>query len=244
MGKAKTSTAKMGKAKQGPADAFLIDLYRIGFRAWPLFGLKRLVRLAHRKRSGVLYCDNVMCISEAITFSPNNIPDSLYTISHGSPAHAGVYAEPRLNAPNEASPAAIQRFHDDGAEVVFTFTPKPGKTFSIESDKYRTFDAGLRYVWGQLPENGQIARWELTLDVSAYMRRGYAYCREPPWCEFEAPDAGGQRRRRASASRPAIWVACRPAPALGSGTSTTWPAESIAWPGDWTFPARRLRRRP
>ena len=160
----------MAKAKISSDSHFLIDRYQMGFRGRPLFGLNRLVKLTHRKRTGVLYCDNVMCISEAITFSEKNSRTVLYTISHGSPDHRGVYSEPRLNAPNEASEADLRRFHDNGTEVVFHFTPKRGKTFSIESDMYKTFDAGHHYACATLPSFAVIARFELTLDVTAYLR--------------------------------------------------------------------------
>ena len=73
---------RMGKRKKPSAELYLIDLYQICVRVRPLFGLERLVRLAHRKRNGVLYCDNASSISEAITFSEKNTRTVLFSISH------------------------------------------------------------------------------------------------------------------------------------------------------------------
>ncbi len=186
----------MGKSKKPAPDPYRADLFRVAFCLRPLFGLNRLVKLAHRKRSGVLYCDNVMCIATAMTFSQNNTQETGFTISHTSPAH-GVIGEPRFNVPNEATHAEMQRFHDDGTEVVFTFTPKAGRTFEMESDMYKAFDAGHRYGWGQLPDGMRIARLELALDISAYLRSGYSYSDsgETPRCEFIPANATNGRRR-------------------------------------------------
>jgi hypothetical protein len=176
----------MGVTKKKPSvELALVDRYQIHVCAWPLFGLNRLVKLAHRKRSGILYCDNVMRMSIAITFSKKNTVTSLCTIAHDSPAHVGVYGEPRLNVANEASEADLQRYYDDGTEVVFSFTPKGGKTYSIDSDMHKTFDSGHRYMRYRLDELSRIGKAELTLDVSAYLRSGYSYSGEPPRCDFE-----------------------------------------------------------
>ncbi len=180
----------MGQGKKTAADLYRIDLYQLSFRVWPLFGLNRMVKLAHRKRNGVLYCDNVMCVSESLTFAENNTQNGLHTMSHRSPLHVGVRGEPRLNVPNEASAADLQRYHDDGSEAVFSFTPQAGKTYSMETDVYKTFDSGHRYVRGHLPENAWIERWEMTLDVSAYLRSGYSDSGEPPRCLFESVATG------------------------------------------------------
>ncbi len=185
----------MGKRKQSSARQYLIDLYQMRIRVGPLFGLSRLVKLSHRKRNGVLYCDNVMCSSEAITFSEKNARSDLFTMSHTSPNHAGVHAEPRLNVPNEASEADRQRFLDDGTGVVFSFTPQAGRTFSMDSEMYKTYDAGHRYTRGLLPDDARIARWELTLDVSAYLQAGYSDTGESPRCEFESLGTKDKRGR-------------------------------------------------
>ena len=233
----------MGKTKKKSADAYLIDLYQMRIRVWPLFGLNRLVKLSHRKRNGVLYCDNAMCSSEAIAFSEKNARTERFTMSHTSPNHAGVHAEPRINFPNEASEADRQRFIDDGTGVVFSFTPQSGKTFSMESTMYKTYDAGHRYTRGVLPDDTRIARWEMTLDVSAYLQCGFSDTGEPPRCE---PGELWGRKTNADAwfaPPPAVWSPRRKVPGCGSGTLTmSTPAASIAWPGNSSIGSNRGRR--
>ena len=96
----------------------------------------------------------------------------------------------------------MQRYHDDGTEVVFCFTPQKGKTFSVESDMYKTFDAGHRYVRYQTPDNARIAEFELTLDVSAYLHSGFSDTGDSPRCELKSA-AGAKGAATSKALRPA-----------------------------------------
>ena len=186
----------MGQRKT-PDNFYLVDLDQTRIRCWPLFGLNRLVRLQHRKRNGVLYCDNVLGISHSITFSNSNPLTTPYTISYRSPVH-GVVSEPRLNVPNEAPEADLRRFRDDGTKVVFSFTPKRGETYTLECDMYKALDWGNRFVQLRVDNVTRIDKWELTLDVSAYLRAGFTVVN--PRCEYES-DAADDCRKPAARGR-------------------------------------------
>ncbi len=190
----------MAKRKTSASRLYHVDLYQMCCRVWPLFGLDRLVKLSHRKRNGVLYCDNVTCATESITFSNTNARTSLWTVTRSACADGAVYSEPRLNVPNEASAADMQRFHDYGTRIVVSFRPKKSRTFAVEYSMYKPFDAGHRYVRGRMQPDTRIAKWEMTLDVSAYLRSGYSYSAngDLPRCEVqsaEIKDAKGRSIR-------------------------------------------------
>ena len=64
---------KSGKGLRWPSPLSSIVTAEIGVRVRPLFGLNRLVKAAHRKRNGILHCDNVMCLSDTIAYSKSNM---------------------------------------------------------------------------------------------------------------------------------------------------------------------------
>ena len=146
-----------------------------------------------------------MHVSHSITFSNSNERTSLYTIRFAVPI--GGLSEPRLSVPNEATAADLKRFRDEGSEVVFSFTPKKGKTYSMEYDMYKAFDTAHRYVWYHADDDARIANWEFTLDVSAYLGAGYAMLSEGytivnPRCEYEGGRASGPGKEMAGGTRP------------------------------------------
>ncbi len=216
----------MGK-RNTAADFYLIDLRRTEIRVWPLYGLNRLIKLDHRNRSGVLYCDNVMRISESSTFSEANERTVPYTIYHGLGLH-GALSEPRMNVPNEATQEELKRFRDDGVEIVISFTPQKGKTVSTEFEIYKTFDAGYRKGQLEVDDDRRIAKWELTLDVSAYLAAGHLV--SDIRCEYESA-AESNRVQKATLGRTRAWRPWKKGPACGVGGSTTCPVEPSGSPG-------------
>ena len=209
----------MAKRKQPAAGLYLIDQYHLRIAVRPLFGLNRLVKLQHRKRSGILHCENVVRLSDSITFSPANKQKELYRITFGARL-TGVLGDPQLNVPNEATSAELDRFYEDGTQAIFCFTPRKGQTFLAECDIYKPLDPGNRVLHTQLPDDARIANYSLTLDASAYLKSGYSV--EGARCGYEENGANG---KGGAAAEP---VTRGLLPTAGSGKGVwTWTVKNV-----------------
>ncbi len=216
----------MSKRKKPPANFYRMEHRQTTIRVRPLFGLKRLIRLAHRQRNGILYCDNAMSLFNSITFSASNRRTSLYTIEADVPG--GAVSEPRLNVPNEATAAEMRPFHDYGTSLKCCFTPKRKQTFSVEFESYRAFDMGHRYVRWHTGQEAQVAKWEIALDVSAYLAAGYSITK--PRCEYEKGEANSRGESTPRARNPRLTAANQGGGVWGwTATQVTEGMFSLAW---------------
>ncbi len=181
----------MGSRKRdGSAEIFRIDYYGKTITLWPLFGLERLVKIERRKQNGVLLCDSVLTMATALTFSKSNKRTERYTAEFFAAAPTFL-GEPRVNAPNEAREELMRQFYDDGRAFTFAFTPQNGHTYLIACDLYRPFEIRYGGTRLRLDNTARMKHYELTLDLSAYVRAGYPI--ETPQCEFDAAATGDVR---------------------------------------------------
>jgi len=196
----KRNRIEMGMKKSSGGDRYLIDFASVRFSPRPLRGLERLVMIRRRNQSGVLNCRYVLGCRELVDVSPNNRRSVPLSFPYQS-IDGGLFSEPRLNFPNEAGEEKIRRFEDCRNELVVECTPKPGASYSIECDCYKTFVGTAFSLW-QLPpgEPATIGKWELTLDISTCLRLGYQLAgrrnEENPRCDFiiDSPDSGRGRK--------------------------------------------------
>jgi hypothetical protein len=151
---------------------FRIDWLKMVVKVRPLRGLDRLIPLDHGKRKGMLYADNAARISRFVRFSKENKCRSPYSLSYRT-RNGGYIGEPRSSHRNEASPADLRRYRDQGCEAVFSLQPDAGTEYSMEFDLWKGFDQGHRDVHVHVPERTTIAKLQICVDLSEYISAGY-----------------------------------------------------------------------
>ncbi len=181
----------MPKRKKDPAaDILRVDLFRRSVSIRPLFGLERLVSIQRRKRSGVLFCDNVTTLSDTIIIaSDDDSTPAPFTLRYET-SSLGFMCEPRLSVANEAPEDDLNAFRESGTEYTFIFTPAVGLTYSAELDLYKPFDS--RHGGFQFCSHGdmRVATVTAALDLSAYVEADCPV--KTPMCQFDPAVINGQ----------------------------------------------------
>jgi hypothetical protein len=194
-----------------PADPIRVERYERRVALRPLFGVERLVRIQRRKWNGVLFCDNIVTVSDTVTFAKSNTRLCLFPLWYKTLA-PGFLGEPRMSDVNRAPAEIIRQFQDDGAEFHFYGVSEGGRTYSVECDVYRPFETHTGAARLNIHPETSIATYIHRLDLSAYARAGYPV--DTPVCEYEPEPKGGRgkaarpsapRRLVAKTRGPAVW---------------------------------------
>ena len=160
-------------------NAFLVDLYEINIEVWPIPAQPIPVR--HGTKERILEgCDNLARIARKVVFSEANSCRDLFTLRYST--RGDGFIDPQEIIPehtNQASPADLGRYDDQGKEVTFRFAPEPGVTYHQAYRIYRGFGPGDRDVHFHLHPKTRYGTVVMTLDLRGYVNQGHAVTREP-----------------------------------------------------------------
>lgn len=170
----------------GHTKVFEVESYETTIKVEPL-GTVTSKKVLSGGRRRTVRTDNLGHILRRVRFSRTNRCRSLFEIRYGT--RSDGYIEGQTSSENEAKPAEIQRYEDYGTEFVYKFTPEPGKTFSLNVDVWKGFDAGERDVHFHLGRQSYLKRLRYELDLSAYSTVGYDVVK-PPTLYLHPEDLG------------------------------------------------------
>jgi hypothetical protein len=98
-----------------------------------------------------------------------------------------IYPPVHLPALNEASPAELGRYHDQGKEITWRFTPQPGSAYSQSFKVLAGFPVGDRNAHFHLHDKTRYETIAVTLDLRPYIEQGYPVA-EGPQLHFHLDD--------------------------------------------------------
>ncbi len=181
----------MDKQKSSAAgELFHVSRYQRTIAVQPLFGLRRLVKIRRRDVNGILFCDSLGTVSDAITISPKNKKFSPFLV-YGELAGPEVLGETRLSATHDGSAVDVAPVSLQGTGYRVAITPERGTTYSIECDIYSTVDTRNGTLLFSLT-NMRIDAYILRLDLSAYLTTGELS--GSPMCRLEFVAQNSKRR--------------------------------------------------
>ncbi len=166
-------------------DVFQVDRYEIVIEVQPT--AKEEVRVRHGSRQRLVCCDNRAEIRRQVRFSRRNACSDRFTLRYATRGEGFIYPPVHLPALNEASPAELGRYHDQGKEITWRFTPQPGSAYSQSFKVLGSFPPGDRNAHFHLHDKTRYEIIAVTLDLRSYIEQGYPVT-EGPQLHFHQDD--------------------------------------------------------
>ncbi len=166
-------------------DVFQVDRYEIVIEVQPT--AQEEVRVRHGGKQRLVRCDNRAEIHRQVRFARHNACSDRFTLHYATRGEGFIYPPVHLSALNEASPAELGRYHDQGKEITWRFTPRPGCSYSQNFKVLGGFPPGDRSVHFHLHDKTRYEVICVTLDLRQYIEQGYPVI-EGPKLHFHADD--------------------------------------------------------
>jgi hypothetical protein len=159
-------------------DAFQVSRYEIMLEVWPIPA--RRIPVRHGSKEREVQCDNVARLNRKLLFSETNACREPFTLRYATRGD-GFISPPEVIPVhlNEASPADLGRYADQGKEVTLRFTPGPGMTCFMGFEVYKGFDPGERNAHFHLHPKTRYESILVTLDLRSYLEQGYPVSHGP-----------------------------------------------------------------
>jgi hypothetical protein len=158
----------------GHKHAFEVEEYRAEIAIEPRPKQSLMTTIAHRP---LLEYDNYATIKRTLRFAHSNRCRDLFSITYGT--RSGGYVVGHTSHPNQVAPAELGRWQDKGDFFQFDFRPDPDQEFCLNVEVFQGFGEGHRNVHFHLGRRARYRRMFFTLDLSAYLRAGYALTHAP-----------------------------------------------------------------
>ena len=152
----------------GHKNVWEIDLLEHHITVEPLEGARQEIVARYGSHERIVHTDNVALVRRSVTFSRKNRCSRPYTLRYAT-RNSGFVDPLMLGGENEALANETRSWEDTGTETVFKFTPKAGKTFSLNATVFKGFDAGQRDLHCHLGMwQARYKTIRVSLDLSAY----------------------------------------------------------------------------
>jgi hypothetical protein len=110
-------------------------------------------------------------------FAGANRCRDLFTIRYAT--RSGGYIFPQISHPNQASPADLGRWEDEGKEYSFVFVPDGQDDYWLDVEVYKGFDSGQRDVHFHLGNDSVYRELLYVVDLASYLDAGYKIINGP-----------------------------------------------------------------
>jgi len=152
----------------GHKNVWEVDAFEQHVKVEPLEGRQQDVVARYGGHERVVHTDNVARVSRTVTFSRKNRCSRPFTLRYAT-RNDGFVDPLMIGGENEALANETRAWEDTGTETVFKFTPKAGKTFTLDLTVYKGFDLGHRDVHFHLGMwRARYRTVRFSLDLSAY----------------------------------------------------------------------------
>jgi hypothetical protein len=166
-------------------DVFQVERYEIVIQVRPTVKEEVLVR--HGSKQRLMRCDNRAEIRRQVRFAQTNSRSDPFTLRYATRGEGFIYPPVHLPPINEASPAELGRYHDQGKEITWRFTPCAGSPYSQSFAILGGFPPGDRTAHFHLHDKTRYETIVVTLDLSQYVDQGYPVI-EGPHLHFHQDD--------------------------------------------------------
>jgi pimeloyl-ACP methyl ester carboxylesterase len=145
-----------------------VDLFEQYIKVEPLEGPRQHVIARYAGHERRVHTDNVARVKRTVTFSRKNRCSRAFSLRYGT--RNGGFVDPlTIGGENEALSNETRVWEDTGTETLFKFTPKAGKTFTLDATVYKGFDVGCRDVHVHLGMwQARYKTVRCSLDLTAY----------------------------------------------------------------------------